>query len=270
MIGESRVLRPAGPDCPRLVLVHGLEDSWASWRGLAAVTDPRWRVTALDLPWRSGNDYRWRRSAAADWLARALDELGEPVDVLVAHSFGANAAMDLMAAGNNAVGPAAVLICPLYRPPGAATTWRTLDRARTNFERHVRDGVLARLGERAAGIGPDVLEVMMVKALDRVGPMGLLTVFERYVASADLALEAIGQRIMVLGGAHDPTLSTEAAHLLGARIPTATVRVDVHFDHFCHIREPVNVHAHVDAFLQEVIVTMQSSVTGAASRGGAA
>lgn len=270
MIGPARVLRAGRAGGPRLVLVHGLEDGWASWRDLAAAVGPQWQVAALDLPWRSGGDYRWRHSAAADWLAQALDDLGDPPDVLLAHSFGANAAMDLMAAGDGRPGRAAVLICPLYRPPGAPVTWRTLDRARTNFERHIRDGVRAKLGERASGIGPDVLEAMMAKALDRVGPMGLLTAFERYIASAGLTLDAISQRVLVLGGAHDPTLSAEAAHTLGAGIPSATVQIDVGFDHFCHIREPVGVLAHVGAFLQEVTMTMQTPVTVAAHEGGAA
>jgi pimeloyl-ACP methyl ester carboxylesterase len=253
MIGRvpAHLLRRGRPGGLRVVLAHGLEDGWSCWQGLVGRLDPDWSVRALDLPWRAGNDYRWRqRGGAAGWLAAGLDGLDEPVDALVAHSFGANAALELMAAGDQRVGRAVVLICPLYRPPEAPVTWRMFDRARRSFEAHIRDGVRARMGPRVASVEPDVLESMMDKALDRVGPIGLLTVFESFVASTDLALETIGQRAMVLAGGADRTLSATAARMLAARIPAAAVRVDESFDHFCHVRRPLRVAEQVGEFLR--------------------
>jgi len=233
------------------VLAHGLEDDWSCWRGLVERLDPDWHIRTLDLPWRAGNDYRWRqRDSAAAWLAAGLDGLDEPADALVAHSFGANAALELMAAGDRRVGDAVALICPLYRPPEAEVTWRMFDRARQSFEAHIRDGVRAKMGHRTGAVEPDVLESMVDKTLDRIGPLGLLTAFESFVASTDIALERIDQRVMVLAGGADRTLSATAARMLAARIPAATVRVDDNFDHFCHVRRPYRVAEQVSEFLR--------------------
>lgn len=229
-------LSPGQPGGLRVAFAHGLEDGWRSWTGIAARLAPQWRTVALDLPWRAGNDYRWRRAARpAAWLDAGLTAVGEPVDVVVAHSYGANALLDICVGGHH---PARVhvLLCPLYRIPSAPVTWSLLDRSRRSFETHIRDGVRARLGARAATIDPQVLKVMGDKALDRVGPIGLLTVLEQFIASADLPLAAISGPTLVLAGGADPTLPAAAARALSAAIPGARLHIDQDFDHFCHLR----------------------------------
>lgn len=235
---------------PRVLLVHGLEDGWASWRELAAQLPSGWGVAALDLPWRAGNDYRWRQSATpSQWLRAGLDLLGEPIDAVVAHSFGANAALGLMAAGDRAIGAAAALICPLYRPPTAEVTWRMLDRSHHTFVENIREGVRARLGPRAARTDVEVLDGMLAKAVDRVGPLGLLATFDQFVASADLPLHAVEQPTVILAGGADPVLSTATAERLAERIPRATLRTHQDFDHYCHIRQPARVAELLGGFL---------------------
>lgn len=249
---EVHQLRRGEPGGPDVVLVHGLEDTWSSWRPLARLLDGRWRVTALDLPWRAGNDYRWRAGdSPAGWLAAGLDALGGPVDAVVAHSFGANATLELMAARDHRIrGAAAVLVCPLYRPPAVRVTWEVFDRARATFERHIRDGVRARLGTRATILEQDVLKGMGDKAIDRIGPRGLLAAFDCFVTSTDLRLDAVAQRALVLAGGADRSLPAAAARALAARIADAAVEVAEGFDHFCHVRRPKLVADHVRRFLR--------------------
>ena len=225
---------------PRVLLLHGLEDSWTSWRTPAAGLPPDWGLVALDLPWRAGNDYAWRRAAdPAGWLRNGLDQLDGAVDATIAHSFGATAALSLMAAGERRLGSAAVLISPLYRPPDAPVTWDLLDRSRTSFVRNVRDGVSVRLGDRA--IDPDVREGVLAKAVERVGPRALLATFDEFVASTDLPLHAITQRTLILTGAADAVLSDRAASALAERVPGARLCARDGFDHYCHLRRPAPV-----------------------------
>lgn len=229
-------LAPGAPGAPVVVFAHGLEDTWACWRPLAQVLDPDWRLIALDLPWRAGNDYRWRRQPAGHWLGAALDLLGTVPDLVVAHSYGANATLELMCALDPRPGRAAALVCPLYRLPRHPVTWHMFERSRATFVQHIKDGLRVRIGLRADTLEPDVLQAMLNVAVDRVGPSGFLAVFEQFAQSANLPLDNVRLPTLVLAGGNDPTMSPEAASALGAAMPGADVHIYDHYDHFCHIR----------------------------------
>jgi pimeloyl-ACP methyl ester carboxylesterase len=248
-----RTLAEGAPGAPLIVLAHGLEDRWTSWAGLAAKLNPDWRLVALDLPWRSGNDYRWRTRSSSDWLGDALDMVGASPDVLIAHSYAANAALNLLCDLDPRSIPAVLLICPLYNQPRHLVTWEMFDRARTAFAAHIQEGLRAQLGRRLHTMEPDVLQTMTDLALDRVGPSGFVTVFQQFTASSDLALEAVEVPTLVLAGGADPTLAPEAATALAARIPGAELQLHKHYDHFCHIRQVTGVAAHTTNFVTRTL-----------------
>lgn len=242
------------PDAPLLVLVHGMEDGPQSWRPLAHLLGRRWRTRALDLPWRAGNRYEWRRRGSpGGLLAQALAALGEPATVLIGHSFGANAVLELMA--DAAVRPvvprprAAVLTAPFYRPPELTVTWELFDRSRENFERQIRAGITARLGHRQGRVDADLVTTMADKAIARIGPVGFLSVFDQFVASGELSLATVDVPTLVLGGRGDPSLGSRRSAALEAAMPAATVVIDEHYDHFCHLHQPREVAYRITEFL---------------------
>ena len=231
-----------------LVFVHGIEDSWQSWRPLVGHLDPPLRCIALDMPWRAGNDYRWRRQRSpGGWLEDALRDLDGQPDVLVGHSFGAGAVLELLAAGTKI--RAATLISPTYRPPDLDLTWRVFDRSRAHFESQIRQGLLLRLGSRANVIDPGLRDAITDKAFDRIGPAGFLTVFDQFAASGDLDIGSIEVPTLVFCGQADPTLSQRGADALAELMPSATVVREEGFDHFCHLRQAAAVAARLSSFL---------------------
>ncbi len=245
----ARQLAPGVPGAPLVVLAHGLEDGWSSWRPVAGALGGTPRVVALDLPWRAGNDYTWRGRSAGRWLADALDGVGGRPDVLVAHSFGANAVLDLLSAGDGRIGRSALLVCPFYRRPDELLSWAMLDRSRARFTATIGEGIVARLGRRAGALDPEVLRSMIDLAVRRVGPAAFLSVFEQFVASGALPLGGVGTPTLVLAGGADPVLSVRSAGALAGAIPGAAAVVVPEFDHYCHIRRPQEVAAQVTAFL---------------------
>jgi pimeloyl-ACP methyl ester carboxylesterase len=244
------------PEAPLIAFAHGLEDTWQSWRPLAARLGPGPRLVALDLPWRAGNDYRWRRRVPADWLRTGLAGLDRSPDVLVAHSFGGNAALQLLCGGEPLTGHAVALICPLYRPPGRPVTWELFDRSRETFVQHIHDGLRVRMGSRAARIDGELLAAMTELAIERVGPAGFLTVFEQYLATADLALDAVDRPVAVLAGGADPTLLPRSAAALAAGMPGARLHLRDDYDHFCHVRHADGIAAQVTDLVRQVRATM--------------
>jgi len=241
-------LAPGGPGAPLVVLAHGLEDSWVSWLPLARCM-AGWRLVALDLPWRAGSDYRWRRRPAPDWLGRGLDLLDAPAHALVAHSFGAGVALELLCERDPRAGRAAALLCPLYRPPELHLSWRVFDRARRTFNGNILDGLRLRLGARAASLEPGVLEQMLSRTVDRVGPAGFLAVFDQFAASAYLPLEKISTPTMVLAGDADPTLLEGAVPRLAMSISGATARMHPDYDHYCHVRRAKELASQLTGFI---------------------
>ena len=83
-----------------VVLLHGLNDSYLTWRQIAPVIAHGRHVLALDLPGHGLSD-RPDASYELTWyaqiLARWIDALGVPAVDLVGHSLGGGIALALLA-----------------------------------------------------------------------------------------------------------------------------------------------------------------------------
>ncbi len=224
-----------------MAFVHGLEDDWRSWRAVAGALGESWDAIALDLPWRAGNDYDWRWSASpASWAATALAQLDREPDLLVGHSFGANAALEAAARGYTAAA-ALAMVMPFYRPPVPRPTWRTWHRCRVAFEEQMREAVRVRLAGRRDRLVDEIVESMTGKVFDRIGLPGFLSVFEQYLSSGHLPVATLGVPVLVVGGERDPSTSREGMAELTAALPNAALSWHAEFDHFCHIRHAGHV-----------------------------
>lgn len=249
---KAHTISPGRPGAPLVLFAHGMEGHWKSWTPLAAHLDQGYRVVSLELPWKAGNDFRWRNRSFGEWLGDGLDMVGATPDVLVAHSFGANAALDLMCRLDPRVGSSVALFCPFYRLPRFEVTWRMFERSRETFTAHVGEGVRARLGKRAATLDPEVVDGMVKIALNRAGPLGFAAVFDRYAASADLQLGNVEIPTKVLVGGMDPTLPAESARALADGMPGATLHTLDRGDHFFHVRYARYAAAEVTGLVEDV------------------
>ncbi len=249
-----------------VVAVHGMEDSWQSWDSLTALLGDDYRVYALDLPWRAGNDYRWRHHGTpAHWLTEGLQSIPEPVDVLLGHSFGANAVLQYLAQCG-AAGPAAraaVLVAPFYRPSTLVCDWRLYEQSFAGFRHVMSDGMRVRLGARAASLEPDVLASMVDKLIDRIGPMGFLALFDQFVGTTELNLSQVPIPSLVIAGESDQGLAGDRAQALAEAMPMADVQLCADYGHFCHVEHALDVHQRMAAFLRR-------HLAGIAPRHGAA
>ncbi|OKI61476.1 alpha/beta fold hydrolase [Micromonospora sp. CB01531] len=239
---------------PRVVAaVHGLADHGSTWQDLAVRLGPGYRCYAVDAPW-SGDPGRSLVDSAgpAQWLRRALAAVPEPVDVLVGHSFGANAVLDHLATGAPPTVSAAVLLAPLVRPADQAPHPVLIARTRAAIRQVVADGLRARLGPRAAHVADDLLATMVDKALQRVPDGAADLVLDRLLATPRPALGQVRTPILVLAGRDDQRLAGVRANSL-AVLPAAQVRVRPHYGHFCHITQATEVAAECAEFLDRVV-----------------
>ncbi|MEU6720248.1 alpha/beta hydrolase [Nonomuraea sp. NPDC046802] len=234
-----------------VVLVHGMEDEWRSWRSLVRLLDPRWRVYAAEMPWKAGSDHGWRRRAGAgEWLRAALAGLDDEPDLLIGHSLGANAVLEALAVEPRPERATAVLVTPFYCPPGQPITWPVFERARRDFEQIIKDGLELRLGPRLERLEPDIARSMLAKMMDKIGPVGFTTLFEQFLATAELDLAAVTAPTLIIAGGRDPALSGSRAASLGCRLPRGRVVVEPGFGHFCHVNQVESVAERVRSFVQ--------------------
>lgn len=236
---------------PVVVLAHGMEDDWRSWRPLAERLYPDWQVYALELPWKAGADHRWRRAGSpGTWLQAGLDLLERPPDVVVGHSLGATAVLESLTGPEPRLA-GAVLIAPFYCPAGQLITWQVFDRAKHDFEAIISSALEQRLGPRLNRLDPDIARSMLAKMVDRIGPIGFLTLFDLFLATADLELGEVTVPTLVVAGERDPALDGRRATALCQALVAGQVVVEPDFDHFCHVRQVAAVAAHLTAFVDK-------------------
>ncbi|MEU4789887.1 alpha/beta fold hydrolase [Micromonospora tulbaghiae] len=250
--GERLAVHRGAGSGPALVFVHGLEDSWQTWRPFAneLTAGSRWTPYALDLPWRAGADYGWvHRTGPSVLLRRALELLPQPPAVLVGHSFGANGVLELLAATDRPPVAGAVLLAPYFRPSDDPVTWQLFERELARFRGVIGEGVRRRMGERGRTLPTDLVGTVVAKALDRVGPLGFVALLRQFVTTADLDLSAVREPTLVLSGALDPALAGPRADALLRAMPSATAHTRPDGGHFCHLEQVTEVAGEVRRFL---------------------
>ncbi|MFE3546963.1 alpha/beta fold hydrolase [Nocardia sp. NPDC059177] len=258
-VAVHRVGDESGPQ-PVCVLAHGLEDGWQSWSGLIGQLASTYRCYLLDLPWRAGNTYEWRRSfEPLTWLERALRLIPEPIDMIVGHSLGANVILDLLC-HDAAITRSAVLIAPFYRPAAVPADDRLREQSRQYLRQVIDDGTRLRLGSRAHRIDDDVRAAMVDKQLERIGPAGFDVLFDQVAASGNLPLDQIAASCTVIADPEDLGLAGGDSNLFTSAWPAANLRLLPRFGHFGHVTFPEVVAEAV----RELSQSAPTSVTGSA------
>ena len=239
------------PDRPSMVLIHGLEDDWRTWTAFAERMAGQYRLFALDLPWRTGGDHRWRRNAtAAEWVDAALSLLPEAPSVITAHSLGADLVLQWLSAGARPGIDALVLVSPFYLPPSGVVSWRTFERGVADFRSMMTEGMRVKLGRRAASMDPEVFDLMTLKVLDRIGPRGFFAGFEEYLSTTELTLDHVETPTLLIANARDPWLNESSVEALGAAMPTLETAIRGHLTHFCHVAQAAETAELTAAFLE--------------------
>lgn len=246
-------LRAGKGTAPTVLFVHGLDDGWRCWEPVIEAVGTDLTCDVLDLPWRAGSDHAWRSQPEWSRLMADLRSRLAAADAVVAHSFGASTVLELLATADELRSLPAVLVCPLYWPPGDPVSPPVVDRARAAFEEHIAAGVRARLGPRAARCDADVVDGMIRRAVSAVGLMGFQAVLERYIATRCVPLGQIGGRIVVICAQVDSLLSLRSARALTSAIPRAELRSGGYYhDHFCHISQPRHIADEVIAMVGQL------------------
>ncbi|WP_051386145.1 alpha/beta fold hydrolase [Actinokineospora inagensis] len=246
------LVRPArgSADPVRVLLMHGLASSGAVWDAFLPLAADACELWAAELPWRVEGVPGWaERTDVGAWAAEALAMVPGGVDVVVAHSFGANTLLAHLAHTDDLPG-AVVLVSPFYRPSTADFDWRAIDYYLNDFHLILADGIRVRAGGR---LTPDRQEAMAVKVRDRVGPYGWVRFFDTYLRTPRLPLDGVTAPCLVVAGETDfAAFPADAIALTGA-LPDARVHVVSGCGHFAMAERAGEFAALVNQFLSDFL-----------------
>jgi len=253
MIGGVTVdVRPA-EDSPviRVALLHGLGSSATVWDPLRAELPSNVESWAFGFPWDSGQGPGWALERDSRvWLERAWEAAPGRPDVVVAHSFGANVMLDWIATQGGAGCRGLMLMSPFYRPDPDLFDWASIKHYLNDFEDLVRAGILARLnGSRPA---PDVLEAMIDKVRDRIGPYGWMRFFDHYTRTPLLDLSTVDVPCLVVGGGRDTAAYPHDVRRFAEALPDAVVHILPESAHFSMIDNTAQVGSLLREFLLRI------------------
>jgi len=227
---QARIQGPVG--APLAVLVHGMMESTNAWAPLLPRLATRYRCVVLDLPWNGMQSGLWGRVLPPEqWLHAALERFQLCPDVWVAHSFGANTVLTLLARHPSlpgATAPAA-LISPFYKASHHEVTWSLFQQYVNEFRDFVELSIRCRTTRPLA---PDVLHRMTEAACENFGCYVWTEFWRVYASMPFLPLRELRQPLFVLTGSDDQCARLPDVKALVDNLPAGRLRVFRGAGHF--------------------------------------
>lgn len=250
---------------PPLVLIHGIQDSHRTWRRVAPLLAPHFRVLMVDLP---GHGYSGRPDApyTLPWFASALAEWMEAIGVAKAHfcghSYGGGVAQWMLLEHRERVDRLALVAAGgLGRgvaPGMRIATFPVLGPLITPLVMRAALPAAVRLAPAMFGhMEPEEQERFIAmaripgseRAFERtVG--GVINLFGQYMQTRHRAQEVEEMPpIALFWGAKDPVIPLRHGRDAVARSEGMTLTVYERVGHFVHLDAPERFAADLTAFL---------------------
>ncbi len=214
-------------DGPSMLLVHGVGMCADFWAAVIPDLEPRFAVTAVDLPGHGHSaaigDQSVALSSYSDALIRIMERGSEPW-IVVGHSLGALLALDLTVRRQDLVSGVGVLNGVYRRTAEAARAVRARA-AELSLSCRPDNGTTL---QRWFGDEPSGVESAAASAccewLDTVDPAGYRDAYQVFAdsdAPTDDALRSISARALVMTGSLEPNSTPAMAHNMTRLIPGA-------------------------------------------------
>jgi pimeloyl-ACP methyl ester carboxylesterase len=231
---------PAGadePPRPSAVFLHGMGMGADVWFPLQEALAGQLRTSFLTLPWDGNQGALWGRAAEpAAWVEAGLALLPSTPDLVVAHSFAANALLEYLAGPARRLAGAArpqavVLVSPFYKADPEVVEWRVLSHHVNRFFDLLQEGLEVSAGQ--ARTDPGTRAAVAAKVRERVGVYGWYEFLRLLLRTPFLDLGALTLPVLVLGGAADIACEAGDCERLAAALPQGRAALSPAAGHFC-------------------------------------
>jgi pimeloyl-ACP methyl ester carboxylesterase len=238
-----------------LIMIHGLQESGEIWREVCRLLKSDFCPCCLELPWSGRGGHSWGSvRPAAEWLHLGLASAPVRPQVFVAHSFGVNVVLEYLQRYEVPDLRALVLISPFYHACPKDLSWTLFYRTLHNFREIMKLGIQIRLG-REKKTDPIILEAMVDKVVDYIGPLGFTEIFSLVARTPFLQLQRILVPTLVIGGTSDPASTPQCASDLARGMPDGRLELIPSCNHFSILEQPETVSGLIQRFLAPVGMT---------------
>lgn len=214
------------------LLVHGMVETDAVWRPVLDALPDGIRAISLELPWSGTRDSLWGLQMAPEaWILAALDAHGVVPDAIAAHSFGANAVLQMVAQEPFPQLRQLVLISPFYKATTAEVSWPLFQRYVGEFERFIGLSMTVRETERP--LSAEMFAVIREKLRDSFGCYSWMQFWQLFSRTPFLPLQQLDVPCLVITGEDDFSSPIDDVKALVSRLPDARLVVYPDCSHFC-------------------------------------
>ncbi len=249
---------------PTLLLLHGAGGATHSWRHLAPLLAPRFRLLMPDLPGhgfsRRGNRSRLGLDGMAEDTIRLLHHLGETPQAVVGHSAGAAIALRMaetlplhaVIGINAALGPFEGIAGVIF--PAMARALALIPFIPTAFSRlsGTPQRVAALIDSTGSRIDARGLDLYRRLVANPVHVDGTLAMMSQWQLDGLLArLPALSTPTLLIAAEDDRTVPPDVSARAAARMPDARLLCLTEGGHLVHESHATTVAEAVTAFLSE-------------------
>lgn len=233
----------------QLVAIHGMVESPDIWRGIIEKIAPEFRRGyEISMPWHCDEGYYWGLEAKpGEWLEPVFTALPPGPKVVLAHSFGANALLDVLQRQPGSDIEAMVLLSPYYKPSYEDFTWDMFRRFVGEFEAFVAASIRIRPG--AERISAASLTMLIDKVKEKYGSYSWVEFYELYARTPGLKFDALKMPTLVLGGDRDLSILPDDLNALAKRLNHARFEILRNCGHFGMVEQPEGITAVIHKFI---------------------
>ncbi|MDX2561389.1 alpha/beta hydrolase [Streptomyces sp. TX20-6-3] len=240
----------------RVALLHGLAGSTALWQRWCAQPPDRVEPLPVDIDWPvDGSAHPGAPGDPAELVARAVRTTG--AEVVVAHSFAANALLEYLVRERDSGLRGAVLVSPFYRPRQQDFDWAAISHYFNRFHLILEEGLRVSSGDR---LPPVTRESMALRVRERIGPYGWMDFFGAYLRTPGLAVHRVRIPVLTVAGEDDFAARPADAAALDRALPDGRLEILPSCGHFPMAEQPTR--------FGELLTEFLGSLTAAPHRPG--
>ncbi|HEX5116355.1 MAG TPA: alpha/beta hydrolase [Pseudonocardiaceae bacterium] len=244
-----------------VLLLHGMGGGLSGWDALAARLAPHLELWDVRLPWAFTGNPDWARDPdVTQWVRASVDSVrgqaGAGPDVIVAHSFAANVALELLAGSDLPTATPSLLVSPFYRDVAADLDWSSVMSSMDGCYELIEKEIQQKHGPA----GNDLLRSAVAQQMPKLtGLYPRLRFQQVYFRTSQLDLESLNVPVFLVGGSDDVGARADGVRLLAGRIPLARLEILDGCGHFPMIERPAELARLIEAFIDQAVQSSSAS-----------